>query len=298
MARDNEPEPVDHEDASPPSSVRRDLRGTYGRLARRGTVQTSCCVPNRSAPDQAGAERVPSEARDLGLGCGDPVSLAELEPGQTVLDLGSGAGGDCFRAVERVGPTGRVIGVDMTPEMLDRARSAAQRSGAGNVEFRLGEIEHLPVADEAADVVLSNCVINLSPDKQGVLREAYRVLRPNGRLALSETMTDGPLPEAVRTALGSAADGVWAEADYVAAIEAAGFVDVSVERVEIDPSVAAEGLDGVAPADGAQARVVMQIGETGETRVVDLDELPAEGMFGQTFSGRVRARKPATPPPA
>jgi SAM-dependent methyltransferase len=117
----------------------------------------------------------------------------------------------------------------MTPDMLDRARAAADRAAARNVEFRLGEIEHLPVADGTVDVVLWNCVVNLSPDKAGVFREAYRVLRPNGRLALCEMMTDGPPPEAVRTALGSAADGVWAEPDCVAAIEAAGFV--TVERV-------------------------------------------------------------------
>lgn len=279
------------------TSSRRALRETYGELARSDAIQTSCCVPTRTAPGQgnsAAAASAPSETSPLGLGCGDPVSLADLRPGETVLDLGSGAGGDCFRAARGVGGAGHVIGVDMTPEMLDRARATAEKTAAGNVEFRLGEIEHLPVPDETVDVVLSNCVVNLTPDKAGVFQEAYRVLRPNGRLALSEMMTDGPLPEPVRATLGAAAEGVWAEADYVAALEAAGFVDVTVERVEVDPSLRAE-IERSAPAEGARARVVMRVAETGETRVVDLDELPAGAVVGSSFSGRIKARKPGLP---
>jgi arsenite methyltransferase len=255
MTQDQEADAGTRTGASPPRSSRRALRETYGELARSDAVQTSCCVPTGAAPGRESSASASSEGSPLGLGCGDPVSLADLQPGETVLDLGSGAGGDCFRAAREVGGAGHVIGVDMTPEMLDRARATAEETAAGNVEFRLGEIEHLPVPDGTVDVVLSNCVVSLSPDKAGVFREAYRVLRPNGRLALSEMMTDGPLPEAIRAALGGAATGVWAKTDYVAAIEAAGFVGVTVERVEVDRSLRAE-IERSAPPGGARASLL------------------------------------------
>lgn len=223
-----------------PQAVRDAVRGGYARIAReaaaarRGALplagppasgpspagRASCCGPaaccGGGAPDEAAglAARVGYEAADLaalpdganlGLSCGNPVALASLRPGEVVLDLGAGAGFDVFIAGPRVGPTGRVIGVDMTPEMVAQARRALpayrERSGLDNVEFRLGEIEHLPVADGSVDVVISNCVLNLSPDKPQVWREIARVLRPGGRVAVSDLALLRPLPAAVRASV-------------------------------------------------------------------------------------------------
>jgi arsenite methyltransferase len=242
---------------------------------------------------------LPVEAARLALGSGDPVGVAGLEPGQTVLDLGAGGGADCFLAARIVGPTGRVIGVDMTPEMVQRARATGSEAGFANVEFRLGEVEHLPVADESVDVVLSNCVINLSPDKRQVFREAYRVLKPGGALSVSDMMLDGPLPEALASGDGEYAQlvgGFVEEKDYVAAIEAAGFADVEVSRVYPDvvlPEEAQARLKGSEEGGAARARAVVMVAETGETvKTVDLDPADLESST-RSFSGKVRARKPA-----
>ena len=171
------------------------------------------------------------DGADLGLGCGNPLAMLELREGETVVDLGSGGGIDCFLAAKRVGPTGRVIGVDMTPEMIDRARRNAAKSAFDNVEFRLGEIEHLPVADGSADAIISNCVINLVPDKAGVFAETFRVLKPGGRLSVSDMVTVGGVPSAIRDsaeAYVACLSGAIERDDYLAMIRDAGFEDVSV----------------------------------------------------------------------
>lgn len=175
-------------------------------------------------------EAVPAGA-NLGLGCGNPVALADLAPGETVLDLGSGAGFDAFLAARKVGDDGRVVGVDMTPAMLDRARANAREGGYGNVEFRLGEIEHLPVADASVDVVISNCVINLSPEKGQVFLEAFRVLRPGGRLLVADMVVVAEMPERVRSSVAayiSCIAGAISRERYLALIRRAGFAGVEV----------------------------------------------------------------------
>jgi arsenite methyltransferase len=176
----------------------------------------------QSAPDGA----------NLGLGCGNPRAIAGLKSGETVMDLGSGAGFDCFLAAKNVGRSGRVIGVDMTPEMVEKARQHAQTSGISNVEFRLGEIEHLPAADNSIDVIMSNCVINLSPDKSAVFNEAFRVLKPGGRLAVSDIVATKPLPPNIRhnlSLLTGCVGGAECIEDVKRLLWEAGFKDVRIE---------------------------------------------------------------------
>jgi SAM-dependent methyltransferase len=223
------------------SRIRKYVRDRYAGIARDGG---SCCAPKSSCCAESAAEslsrkigyseeemNVVPEGANLGLGCGNPIALASLKEGETVLDLGSGAGFDCFLAARAVGPKGRVIGVDMTPEMIDKSRENARKSGFGNVEFRLGEIEHLPAADNSVDAVISNCVINLSTAKDKVFAEAYRVLKPGGRVMISDLVLSRELPEPVAGSLAAYAgciSGAVMKDAYLRMIEAAGFRDVGI----------------------------------------------------------------------
>ena len=222
--------------------VRKVVRKGYAKIAREQTPccgpVSSCCGPSITADtisrsigySEEDLHSIP-EGANLGLGCGNPVALASLKEGETVLDLGSGAGFDCFLVSKKVGESGRVIGVDMTPEMIEKARESAQNGNYDNVEFRLGEIENLPVADGSIDVVISNCVINLSPDKKRVFEEAYRALRPGGRLMVSDIVLLKDLPECIKTSaeayIGCLAGSVL-KADYIKAVTDAGFDDVRI----------------------------------------------------------------------
>ncbi len=179
---------------------------------------------------EADINNVP-EGANLGLGCGNPIALASIKEGETVLDLGSGAGFDCFLAANRVGGKGRVIGVDMTPEMLEKARENARQGDYNNVEFRLGEIENLPVADSSIDVIISNCVINLAPDKNRVFHEAFRALKPGGRIMVSDIVLEKELPENIKNSIEAyvgCVAGASLESDYLQAIESAGFKEVKI----------------------------------------------------------------------
>ena len=220
------------------NDLRKVVRKSYAKTAQRKSCcgpqpaqQSSCCTAAKSKSmgySEKELEMVP-EASNLGLGCGNPVAIASLKPGDTVLDLGAGAGFDCFLAAKKVGEGGRVIGVDMTPEMIDRARENAEKDHFSNVEFRLGEIEHLPVADNTVDVIISNCVINLAPNKFDVMKEAYRVLKPGGRIAISDLALRGELPKKIKeniAAYVSCVAGAIHINDYKKAVQAAGFNNV------------------------------------------------------------------------
>jgi len=241
------------------SKIKEVVREGYAKVARAASCCSSasapsCCAP-ASSPEaisknigytQGELERVP-EGANLGLGCGNPVALASLKEGETVLDLGSGGGLDCFLAAKKVGLKGKVIGVDMTPEMINRARGNVQKEGYENVEFRLGEIENLPASDESIDIVISNCVINLSPDKKRVFEEAFRVLRSGGRMMVSDIVLLKELPDFIKNSpeayIGCISGAVMKD-DYLAAIREAGFHEVKVvgenhfplEDVTLDPT--------------------------------------------------------------
>ncbi|UCD77285.1 MAG: arsenite methyltransferase [Desulfobacterales bacterium] len=242
-------------------TIRQVVRERYGSVARSATdvsgkgstssccgqsepsVSThpasSCCGGPQITPQQISTLmgyskedfRSVVEGANLGLGCGNPVALASLKPGETVVDLGSGGGFDCFLAAKQVGDTGRVIGVDMTPDMLSRARANAEKMRTTNVEFRLGEIENLPVADNTADIIMSNCVINLSPEKLKVYREAFRILKPGGRLAIADVVATAPLPAEIQQSLALVSACVGGAAtidDTKGMLQEAGFEDIRI----------------------------------------------------------------------
>ena len=231
------------------------VRDRYAAVA----LGSAGCCGSAATPQQASCEMGYTEAElasvpegaNLGLGCGNPQAIAAMQPGETAVDLGSGAGFDCFLAARQVGPQGRVIGVDMTHEMLKKARDNAARAGITNVEFRLGEIEHLPIADDTAEVVISNCVINLVPDKEQVYREAFRVLKPDGRIAVSDVVNIAPLPAelACDEALLCACIAGAASVDQIEHwLAAAGFGEI---RVTVKPE-SRELVKGWAPGRGIE----------------------------------------------
>ena len=217
--------------------VREAVRTRYSRLAT--TSGTSCCGPSTqtmcscgSLYPQAEIVNLPEDAVAVSAGCGNPTAIASLKPGMTVVDLGSGGGIDAFLSAKKIGPSGKVYGIDATPEMIYRARKTAKENGYGNVEFRLGEIEHIPLDAGTADVVISNCVINLSPDKEQVFREAFRILKPGGRLAVSDIVLLKELPDAIRKdmkAWSECVSGAISEEKYIGALRTAGFDNIKVE---------------------------------------------------------------------
>ena len=198
---------------------------------------SDCCSTDSNLYPADLLATLPEGETSVSYGCGDPITLASLQPGQTVLDLGSGAGLDCFFAARKVGETGKVIGVDMTPEMIERAQGSAKRMNIQNVEFRQGYIEEMPVESNSVDVIISNCVINLSPDKSKVFSEAFRVLRAGGKLAVSDIVTDGPLPDSIKQSLSAWAGcvaGAVDATDYISMMQAVGFTNISVTPVFFD----------------------------------------------------------------
>jgi len=274
-----------HTDLTAEESVHQLVRDGYGAIASRAS---SCCGPSTPPDTRLIAQNigysletldaVPEEA-NLGLGCGNPTALASLQPGDVVVDLGAGAGLDALVAARAVGPQGRVIGVDMTQQMLTSARKNAVDMGVhGFVEFREGLIENLPVAAESADVVISNCVINLSPDKPTAFREAFRVLKPGGRLAVSDIVLSSPLPEellGMAEAYVACLSGASTEDDYLAAIRGAGFVDVEFTRVAAGPLFLGDFTDPMI-----------------QKAVEVLGKQKIEALADTVFSYKITARKP------
>jgi SAM-dependent methyltransferase len=269
------------------TEIKKNVRKSYASVAKQST---SCCAPTTSCcSNQSEAiskaigyseheiSSVP-EGANLGLGCGNPVALASLKEGETVLDLGSGAGFDCFLAAQRVGEKGKVIGVDMTPEMVDKARENALEGNSHNVEFRLGEIENLPVADNSADIVISNCVINLSPDKPRVFKEAFRVLKPGGRLMVSDIVLLKELPTFIINSVSAyvgCISGAMLKDEYLATIKSAGFNDVKILEENVFP------IDCMANDPTAQA-IIKEL-KMPEDKIMD--------FANSVLSVRVQAKK-------
>jgi len=237
-----------------PTPIHEAVREHYAERIKKnasccGPASSDCCSTDSSLYPADLLATLPKGESAVSYGCGDPITLASLQPGQTVLDLGSGAGLDCFFAAKKVGESGHVIGVDMTPEMIERARSSAKRMNVENVEFRQGYLEALPVESNTVDVVISNCVINLAPDKSKVFAEAFRVLKPGARMAVSDIVTDGPLPDSIKQSLSAWAGcvaGALEATEYIRMMEAVGFTDISIvpvffDRETVDSAIADMG---------------------------------------------------------
>jgi arsenite methyltransferase len=288
------------------------VRANYGNIARgvtKSAQPASCCGPTASC-GCGGATPAPRGNADLlyvktdltglpasvtgaSLGCGNPTAIADLKPGEVVLDLGSGGGIDCFLAAQKVGPTGRVIGLDMTPDMLKLAQHNAKQMHADNVEFRFGEMEDIPLPDASVDVIISNCVINLSTDKDSVFREAFRVLRPGGRMMVSDMVVERELPAAIRGRLdawASCVAGALSEPDYLAGIRAAGFQNVAVESRDYLPITQI-------PEGGSEEQLVRDVAaglgmDEAEARAVMAESgLSAQDLVNMVASIRVKAYK-------
>ena len=307
--------------------IKQAVRQTYGGIARRfvkepaqaasccsptpakvdvesKAAQSSCCGPSEAPVESTNnADRLysaqeisdlPDSVTDVSLGCGNPTAIADLKPGEVVLDLGSGGGIDCFLAAQQVGPEGQVIGLDMTTDMIKLARRNAKKVGATNVEFRYGEMEEIPLPDESVDVIISNCVINLSPDKDAVFGEAFRVLRPGGRMMVSDMVVNGELSPAIRSQLDAWAGcvaGALKESDYVNKIRAAGFGEVEILSRDYIP------VGQVAESEEVQE--IVMVGPDGPVESADVKAmLDKAGLslndLAQTLASiKVQAYKPA-----
>ena len=260
------------------SNIKEIVQEKYGEAARRVSSgkSTGCCGPSsccggsvdpitQNLYDAAQAGLVPEAALEASLGCGNPTALAELRPGEVVLDLGSGGGIDVLLSARRVGPTGKAYGLDMTDDMLALARENQKKAGAMNVEFLKGEIEHIPLPDNSVDVIISNCVINLSADKDQALREAFRVLKPGGRFAVSDVVVRGQVPEWIRKSLllwAGCVAGALSDTDYTAKLNAAGFTGIEIEPTRVytlDDArafLSAEGIDAATIAPQVEGKFV------------------------------------------
>ena len=263
-----------------PTPIHETVREHY---AERIKSSASCCGPSDCCSTENSLypvdllTTVPSDVSSTSYGCGDPITLASLKPGQTVLDLGSGAGLDCILAAQKVGETGRVIGVDMTPEMIERAQANAKKVNLKNIEFRHGYLENLPVESNTVDVIISNCVINLSPDKEKVFSEAFRVLAPGGKLAVSDIVTAGPLPEPVRLSLSAWAGcvaGAVESQEYIGMMKSVGFTNISITPVFFDKET----------VDSALA-------DMGDS--IDLQNISRDEVYKAIYSAKITAYKPA-----
>ncbi|HSG43824.1 MAG TPA: arsenite methyltransferase [Anaerolineales bacterium] len=262
-----------------PTTIHESVREHYAERIKNNASccgPDDCCNPESNLYPENLLATLPDGESGVSYGCGDPITLASLQPGQTVLDLGSGAGLDCFFAAKQVGETGHVIGVDMTPEMIERATASAKRLNISNAEFRQGYIEDLPVDSNTVDVIISNCVINLSPDKAKVFSETFRVLKPGGKLAVSDIVTDGPLPDVVKQSLsawaGCVAGAVEAD-EYIGMMESIGFTDISVTPVFFDKETVDSALDDM-------------------KEVEELKTISRNDVYKAVYSAKITAYKP------